>query len=93
MKIQQPSASSGSFLCRLTAISHDPFARLVQRVLDDTAMSTAIGASGGAILGSAVGGSSSRVSGGTIGGLVGGAAGYVISKNYQASQEQKMIAE
>ncbi len=83
---------SGTFLGRITA-SVTILSLASCTVLDNTAMSTAIGASGGAILGSAVAGSNSRVSGGAIGGLVGGAAGYVISQNYQASQEQKMIAE
>lgn len=92
MRIQQPSQSSGKFLCQLTA-SVTILSLASCTVLDNTAMSTAIGASGGAILGSAVGGSNNRVSGGAIGGLVGGAAGYVISNYYQADQEQKMIAE
>lgn len=92
MKIQQPHPLSGASLCRITA-SVTILSLASCTVLDNTAMSTAIGASGGAILGSAVAGSNSRVSGGTIGGLVGGAAGYVISQSYQASQEQKMIAE
>ena len=91
MKSQQPIQVSGTQICRLTALL-TILSLASCAVLDDTSMSTAIGASGGAILGSAVGGDS-RVSGGTIGGIAGGVAGYVISKHYQADQEQKRIAE
>lgn len=92
MKNQQTNQISGTLICRLTA-SFTILSLASCAVLEDTGMSTAIGASGGSILGSAVGGSGNRVSGAAIGGIAGGVAGYVISKHYQADQEQKRIAE
>ena len=61
-------------------------------VLEDTGLSTLAGAGIGAGVGSAVD-KDNRGRGALIGAGVGGLAGYLISKNYQATQEQIRVAQ